>query len=142
MTPTQLDPLLGQTYLRKETGKSGVVYRETYACVIKLTLQDSQGFMYNQQYNELALTWNKELSPEYPAWLCLTVYSIDDGWWRAILPCIEQDLFLLWTSIVTKITPTINQLWDNNHTDNWYAFTHSYFLQITKELGATEYDYG
>lgn len=94
--------------------------------------------LYNRQYNELALTWNKELSPAYPAWQCLTVYSIDDGWWRAVLPITEQPLSLLWSSILDVLKPT-GQTFD---WDNWSKLSHKYFLQITEALGATEYDYG
>lgn len=137
MSPEELDPLLGQTYHRKRIGNSGDVYSETYACVVKVTPSDALR-LYNRQYNELALTWHKELSPKYPAWQCLTLYSIDDGWWRAILPITEQPLSLLWSSILNVLRPTGKPFdWDN-----WEKLTHKYFLQITKELGATEYDYG
>lgn len=136
MTSAELDPLLGQTYHRKEVGRAGVVYRETYACVVKVTPSDALR-LYNRQYNELALTWHKELSPAYPEWLCLTVYSIDDGWWRAILPITEQPLSLLWSSILDVLRLT-GQTFDWG---NWERLSHKYFLQITKELGATDYDY-
>lgn len=136
MSPEELDPLLGQTYHRKETRKSGVVCRETYACVVKVTLPDALR-LYNRQYNELALTrHNLGGGRHQEPWQCLTVYSINDGWWRAILRITEQPLSLLWSVILSKITPT-KQPFD---WDNWEKLTHKYFLQITKELGATEYD--
>ena len=137
MSPEELDPLLGQTYHRKRIGNSGDVYSETYACVVKVTPSDAL-HLYNKQYNELALTWHKELSPDYPAWQCLTLYSIDDGWWRAMLPITDQPLSLLWSLIIEMLKPSGSTFdWDN-----WTRFSHRYFLQVTKELGATGYDYG
>ena len=137
MTPTELDPLLGQTYHRKEVGKSGVVYRETYACVVKVTPSDALR-LYNRQYNELALTrHNLGGGRHQEPWQCLTVYSIDDGWWRAILPITEQPLSLLWSSILDVLKPT-HQVFD---WDNWERLRYKYFLEITEALGATEYDY-
>lgn len=138
MTPAQLEPLLGQTYRRKEVGKSDVIYRETYACVVKVTPSDALR-LYNRQYNELALTRHhlgggRHKEPSQ----CLTLYSVDDGWWRAVLPITEQPLSLLWSSILDVLKPT-GQSFD---WDNWTKLTQKYFLQITKELGATEYDYG
>lgn len=138
MTPQELDPLLGQTYHRRELGKSGTVYRETYACVVKVTASDALR-LYNRQYNELALTRHHFGGGRHKEpWQCLTLYSVDDGWWRAILPITEQPLSLLWSSILEKLKPDGS----NFDWDNWERLTHSYFLKITKELGATEYDYG
>lgn len=137
MSPEELDPLLGQTYHRKRIGNSGDVYSETYACVVKVTPSDAL-HLYNRQYNELALTRHHLGGGRHKEpWQCLSLYSIDDGWWRAILPITEQTLSLLWSSIHELLTPRAT-----NDFDCWLCFTHRYFLQITKELGATEYDYG
>lgn len=136
MTSTQLDPLLGRTYHRKESGEDWL--NKEYCCVIKVTEQDALR-LYNKQYNELSL--NLILEPDDFKCLSLAVYTIDDGSWTAYIPYIGQDLFLLWSSILEKIRPTVDQLFDNNHQNYWFSFTHDYFLGISKELGATEYDY-
>lgn len=137
MSSQELEPLVGQTYHRKPSVES-----ESYACVVKLTEKDSWR-MYNKLYNELELSLDIDdqgyFTPDRQ--LTLVLHSVDDTSWTAFIPYTGQDLFLLWSSIISKIRPTIDQLFDNNHTDNWYAFTHKYFLQITKELGVVEYEY-
>ena len=132
ITTQELDSLLGQTYHRRESGADWL--NEEYCCVVKVTEEDALR-LYNRQYNELAL--NLILEPDDFKCLSLAVYTIDDGSWTAYIPYTGQDLFLLWSSIIELITPRAT-----NDSDCWLCFTHRYFLQITKELGATEYDYG
>ena len=131
LEPAQLERLLGQTYHRKESGEDRL--NEEYCCVIKVTEEDALR-LYDRQYNELAL--NLILEDEGFVCLSLAVYTIDDGSWTAYLPYTGQDLQLLWSSILELITPRAT-----NDCDCWLCFSHRYFLQITKELGATEYDY-
>ena len=140
MTPADLDLLLGQTYHRKESGADWS--QESYACVVHMAEEGARR-LDNSLYNELELTLSGGQCIKPSRQLSLALYTEDfDSWWTAYIPYTGQDLFLLWSSIVAKITPTIDQLWTDQHENNWYAFTHKYFLQITKELGATEYDYG
>ena len=135
MTPAQLDPLLGQTYHRKESG--GDWLSESYACVVRVTEKDSWR-LYNRLYNELELSLDIDdqgyFTPDRQ--LSLAVHSVDDGSWKAYIPYTGQDLFLLWSSIIELLTPRAA-----NDCDCWLCFTHRYFMQITKELGATKYDY-
>jgi hypothetical protein len=127
--------LLGKTYHRKEGG--AYWSQESYACVVCMTEEDAKRLDKNL-YNELELTLcggqcinlNKQLS--------LQLITEDfDCWWTAYLPYTGQDLHILWSLILELITPRAT-----NDCDCWLCFTHRYFLQITKELGAIEYDYG
>jgi len=133
MTPQELDPLLGQTYHRKEAG--GDWSSEEYCCVIKVTEEDSWR-LHNRQYNELSLHYATDYQGFVDSDRCLSlsVSTCDDGSWTAYIPYTGQDLQLLWSSIIELLTPRAA-----NDSDCWLCFTH--FLQITKELGATEYDY-
>ena len=135
MTPQELDPLLGQTYHRKESGDSWL--SESYACVVRVTEEDSWR-LYNRLYNELELSLDLDNDGYFRPnrQLTLAVHSVDDGSWTAYIPYTGQDLQLLWSSIIELLTPRAT-----NDCDCWLWFTHRYFLQITKELGATEYDY-
>jgi hypothetical protein len=140
MTPTELDPLLGKTYHRKEV--ADVRYdpdwwiSDTYGCVIRVAEEDAKR-LHNKYYNALELCFDNE----YEKPLQLTLSSVGDGSWTAYLPYPEggiepPDISLLWSSILELITPRAT-----NDCDCWLCFTHRYFLQITKELGATGYDY-
>ena len=138
LKPQELNPLLGQTYHRKESG--GDWSNEEYACVIKVTEEDSWR-LYNRQYNELSLNYSTDQKGFVDADRCLSlsVSTVDDGSWTAYIPYTGQDLFLLWASVINQIRPVVTL--DFVPCNDWYSFTHNYFLRITKELGATDYDY-
>jgi hypothetical protein len=142
LTPQELDSLLGQTYHRKESDHKVESdpdwwLSESYACVVRVKEEDAKR-LHNKQYNELELSFDNDY--EHP--LQLTVHSCAGNSWTAYLPYPPEkieppDLSLLWSSIIELLTPRAT-----NDCDCWLCFTHRYFLQITKELGVTEYDYG